>query len=74
MERGAARRILRGDRRKRGFELLLVERRPAVERDQGAVVTDDRRLADLQVNVAGAGLNRMQEQGVEIHPSVIGTR
>ena len=74
VEGGAPRGIFRRDCRERGFELLLVKRRPAVERVEGAVVAEDRRLADLQVNVAGAGLNRMQEQGVQIHLSLIGSR
>lgn len=74
VECGAARGILRGDCREHAFELWLVERRPVVERDEGAIVPEDRRLADLQVNVAGAGLNCMQEQGLQVHLSVIGSR
>ena len=56
-----------GDGREDGVELRVVERRPAVEREQRAVAAKDRRLADLQVDVARAGLDGAQKHGVEIH-------
>ena len=43
-----------------------------MERDERAVVAEDRRLADLQVHVAGVRLDCTLQQGLEIHPSVIG--
>jgi hypothetical protein len=35
-------------------------------------VAHDGRLAHLQVDVAGAGADGVHEQGVQIHPSLIG--
>ena len=48
-------------------EVLLLERREAVHRVEIAVATEDRRLADLQMNVAGAELDGAPEQVVQIH-------
>ena len=55
------------------LELRHLERRPAVEPLQRAVVAHDRRLADLQVDVAGAGGDSVLEQGMEIHENLIGS-
>ena len=50
-------------------------RRAAAIRGAGraSVVAEDRRLVDLQVHVAGVRLDCTLQQGLEIHPSVIGT-
>jgi hypothetical protein len=36
-------------------------------------VAHDRLLSDLQVDVAGTGIDRLPEEGVEIHPTLIGS-
>src|SRR5436190_1352107 len=65
--------ILRGHGRQHALELLLVERRPPFERREGALAAEDRRLADLQMDVACTALDGAQKDRVEIHPSLIGS-
>jgi hypothetical protein len=74
VERSPARRVLVRDGAEHVFQLLLLERRPRFERGQRAVPTKDRRLADLQMHVACAGLDGMRQEGVEVHACLIGTR
>ena len=45
----------------------LVERRPLLEPREGAVAPEHRRLAGLQVDVAGAELDGAPKESVEIH-------
>ena len=47
--------------------------RPVLELGKRAVMAEHRRLAHLQVDVAGARFGRIREQRVEIHGVIIGT-
>ena len=51
-----------------------LERRPSRRRRERAVVPEDRRLADLQVHVAGAGGDGVPSRRMEIHENLIGSR
>ena len=55
-----------------GGERRLVERRGALDRVEIAVAADDRRPADLQVDVARTHLDGVPEQPVQVHGSGIG--
>ncbi len=61
------------DDRQELLEVRLLERRPARHRKERTVVAHDRRLPDLEVDVAGTGVDRVPEQRVEIHPTLIGS-
>jgi hypothetical protein len=50
------------------------ERRQVIDRQKRAVVPKDRRLAGLQVHVTGPSLDGTRQQGVEVHPTLIGSR
>ena len=62
-----------GDGLEHALQLPRVQRGPAVERDQRPVAAEGRRAIDLQVHVAGTRLDSAREEGVEIHPSLIGS-
>ena len=63
-----------GQRAQAAVEVLLGQLGP-VERGDGAVEADQRRPAELEVDVGGPGVDRGSKQGVEIHPtSVFGNR
>ena len=51
-------------------ELLLAEHRQVVHRAERAVAAKDRRLADLQMDVACAELDGALEGGVQVHGAV----
>ena len=53
----------------RGRESGLVERRPVLHRKEDAVAPKDRRLANLQVDVAGAELDGAPKECVQFHPA-----
>ena len=55
----------------RGREVGVAQGRPAFEGAELAVASDDRRLAELQVDVAGAELDGAREQSVQIHTASI---
>ena len=50
-----------------GLELGLAERRPAFERGERAVAADDRRQAELQVDVRAAAVDDSAQECVQVH-------
>ena len=67
VEVGAAGRIAPRDDVEHALEVRIRERRDAVEGEEVAVVAKDRRLADLQVDVAGVQADRAAEERVQVH-------
>src|SRR3990170_2000221 len=64
----------KGDLIEDGLKLHFSERRELGGRSEHAVVAEHRRLAELEVDIAGTRLDGMPEHGCEIHgPLAIGT-
>ncbi len=49
------------------LEALRIERRPVLERLEVAVEADDRRLPDLEMDVARAAVDGGMQQAVQVH-------
>ena len=66
-ERLELRRRDRGDALERRLEVVVRERRDPLDGAERAVATDDRRLADLEVDVARAELDGCPQGEIEVH-------
>jgi len=60
--------------RRAGVEVFLGERLRALERRDGAVAPKKRRATELQVDVRGAGADRVGQKGIEVHGGVFGSK
>src|SRR5215211_7447015 len=49
------------------LEIGRRERVPVLEGDERAVATEDRRPAELEVDVGGAGLDRAEKEFIQVH-------